>query len=241
MRLRAVQLPTWFLNLSREMHALADKIVNSSTMRDVIDELKQVRRHHAPTARQAPRVACPCRAHAVHVPCMRSPCIRARIVPCMCTSTQTSHACAQVHPNKAQKVSSALHYCLAQFEYKFLDAALEYCMSVGLDARVDSLDGYLWLAGSFPAHAAIAQVVLTMRACACGRILTHSPCHNHSNAAPIYTHPLARVADASGVCRRDGVRASQHRHPDDDPAVPPSRLQKFARHLMYIRGPTPPL
>jgi hypothetical protein len=43
-----------------------------------------------------------------------------------------------VHPEKAHKVSSALHYCLAQFEYKFLDAVLEYGQSIGLDARVDS-------------------------------------------------------------------------------------------------------
>ena len=43
-----------------------------------------------------------------------------------------------MHPEKAHKVSSALHYCLAQFEYKFLDAVLEYGQSIGLDARVDS-------------------------------------------------------------------------------------------------------
>jgi hypothetical protein len=74
---------------------------------------------------------------------------------------QTSHVHlphAQVHPEKARKVSSALHYCLAQFEYKFLDAVLEYGQTRGLDARVDSLDGYLWLAGSFPSHTPIAQV-----------------------------------------------------------------------------------
>jgi hypothetical protein len=39
-----------------------------------------------------------------------------------------------------------------------LDAVLEYGQTRGLDARVDSLDGYLWLAGSFPSHTPIAQV-----------------------------------------------------------------------------------
>ena len=75
-----------------------------------------------------------------------------------------------MHPEKAHKVSSALHYCLAQFEYKFLDAVLEYGQSIGLDARVDSLDGYLWLAGSFPSNAPIDQVrtdLLAVVPCAC--------------------------------------------------------------------------
>ena len=161
------------------------------------------RANRAPSPACAVPIPCPCRARAVHA---LSPCTFVHVKYCTvhrCVPTQTSLACAQVHPDKARKVSSALHYCLAQFEYKFLDAALEYCESVGLDARVDSLDGYLWLAGSFPANTPIPQVVLSMRtylrACACGHILSHAPCHNHQNTPRRYIPPLARVADAASI------------------------------------------
>eukprot|EP00966_Prymnesium_polylepis_P152977 3534030-Prymnesium_polylepis.1 len=64
----------------------------------------------------------------------------------------------RVDPEKARKVSSALHFVLAPYEYTFLDACLEYGQSIGLEFADDCLDGALWLTGSFPRNTPIARV-----------------------------------------------------------------------------------
>ena len=207
-RVRCTQLPTWFINLNREMHDLASDIVNSPEMSSTMRELRQVsvtlRSHRTTCCTPSARAS----THApqfVHLfPHPNPHALHPHLIPAC-----TYYTRAQAHPEKAQKVSSALHYCLAQFEYMFLDAVLEYGQSIGLDARVDSLDGYLWLLGSFPSNTPIDQV---RTRCACPR---RAPAYNHD--------PNSFLCDArTGICRRNGLRAPQHRHPDDHPAVPMS-------------------
>ena len=68
----------------------------------------------------------------------------------------------RVKPATARSVSGALHYVLAQYEYKFLDACFEYAQSIGLELKDDCLDGGLWLAASFPAGHSVDSVFRDM-------------------------------------------------------------------------------
>ena len=49
------------------------------------------------------------------------------------------------HPDKAKHVSSALHYVLATYEYRFLDACLEKASELNIIAVSDQLDGFCFL------------------------------------------------------------------------------------------------
>ena len=56
----------------------------------------------------------------------------------------------RVHPEKAEKTSSALHFVLASYEYRFLDACIEYSLTQTMKPADDQLDGFLWYLFSFP-------------------------------------------------------------------------------------------
>eukprot|EP01047_Picozoa_sp_COSAG01_P048481 COSAG01_NODE_4727_length_4789_cov_2.948188_3_plen_537_part_00 len=73
-------------------------------------------------------------------------------------------ALRQHEPRKARNVNSALHFVLAQYEYRAISAAAQYGSALGLILNDDQWDGCLWLEHSFPNHLTRAAVFQAMTA-----------------------------------------------------------------------------
>ena len=68
----------------------------------------------------------------------------------------------RVDRSKLSNVSAVLHFILAPYEYKFLDACAEYGQSQGMVFKDDCLGGGLWLRGSLPLNRTIDAVFADM-------------------------------------------------------------------------------